>query len=157
MDSWPLRGAFDALRTETAQLETPPGLERQLMSAFARQHRPAPWHQGLAQRWTRLPWRAAGGALAIALAALVLVPRAEQPGAPAAPQVAQEGAFVAVASRERIEQEPSPRMVRADVPRSALAALGVAVAPEDAGEMVRAEMLVGADGNTLALRFVASE
>jgi hypothetical protein len=63
--------------------------------------------------------------------------------------------FVALDSFERIEQDPAPRMVEATVPRTALASLGVPVSPENAGELVHAEMLVGHDGHPLALRLAA--
>jgi hypothetical protein len=43
-------------------------------------------------------------------------------------------------------------MVETEVPRTALAPLGLSVTPENAGESVRAEMLVAADGEPLALR-----
>lgn len=43
-------------------------------------------------------------------------------------------------------------MVEATVPRATLASLGVPVSPENASDLVLAEMLVGADGRPLALR-----
>jgi len=64
-------------------------------------------------------------------------------------------AFIALDSFERIEQEADPQLVEAEVPRTMLAALGLPVAPEQAGETVRAEMLVAADGEPLALRLSA--
>jgi hypothetical protein len=48
-------------------------------------------------------------------------------------------------------------MVAADVPRASLAALGVPLTPENAGDSVRAEMLVAADGRPLALRLSATQ
>jgi hypothetical protein len=62
------------------------------------------------------------------------------------------GAFIALESLERIEAEPSPRMVETQVPRTSLAALGLPVTPENAGDSVKAEMLIAADGEPLALR-----
>ena len=61
-------------------------------------------------------------------------------------------AFIALDSFERIEAEPEPRLVETEVPRTMLAALGLPVTPENAGDAVRAEMLVGAGGEPLALR-----
>jgi hypothetical protein len=46
-------------------------------------------------------------------------------------------------------------MVQAQVPRAALASLGVAITPENAGDSVKAEMLVGANGHPLALRLTS--
>ena len=68
---------------------------------------------------------------------------------------ADAGPFIALQSAERIEQEANPQMIEADVPRSALTSLGVPVSPENAGDSVRAELLVGADGSPLALRLVS--
>jgi hypothetical protein len=64
-------------------------------------------------------------------------------------------AFIALDSFERIEQDPAPRMLETTVPRTALAALGVPVSPENAGDMVHAEMVVGSDGHPLALRLAS--
>jgi hypothetical protein len=43
-------------------------------------------------------------------------------------------------------------MVETEVPRTTLASLGLPVTPENAGDSVKAEMLVAADGEPLALR-----
>lgn len=43
-------------------------------------------------------------------------------------------------------------MVATEVSRTSLATLGVPLTPENAGDSVRAEMLVAADGQPLALR-----
>jgi len=66
---------------------------------------------------------------------------------------ADDGApFIALDSAERIEDEPAPRVVETEVPRSTLAALGLPLTPDNAGDAVRAELLVASDGETLALR-----
>jgi hypothetical protein len=62
------------------------------------------------------------------------------------------GLFIALDSLERIEQEPAPRVLETEVPMSSLAALGVPLTPDNAGDAVKAEMLVAADGQPLALR-----
>ena len=146
---------FDALRGEMAMLTTPPGVQKALMAAFASQHqRPRRWYQ----RWSPARWRIGGGvgAAAAVLLAFTLAQQAPSPGpidrAPLAARDDNGGAFIALASFEQIEQEPAPRMVEATVPRTMLASLGVPVSPENAGDLVLAEMLVGADGHPLALR-----
>ena len=150
-----LPSPFDALRDDMATLNTPPGVRKELMAAFASRHRPRRWYQ-------RLPdarWRLAGGIGATAavllafMAALHAPPRsAGDAGTPLLGRDDSGAAFIALDSFERIEQDPAPRMVEATVPRTALAALGVPVSPENAGDLVHAEMLVGADGHPLALR-----
>ena len=66
-------------------------------------------------------------------------------------------AFIALDSFERIEAEPAPRLVETEVPRTMLAAFGLPAAPENAGEAVRAEMLIGAGGEPLALRLSSND
>ena len=64
------------------------------------------------------------------------------------------GPFIALQSLEQIALEPRPRLIEAAIPRMWLAAYGVAVSPELAGDSLRAEMLVSANGQPLAMRFL---
>jgi hypothetical protein len=150
---------FDALRGELACLDTPPGVKKELMAAFASRHRPRRWYH----KCSAAQWGMAGGLGSTAVALLVLMLSLHAPsrtardaGVPLIGRDDNGAAFIALASFERIEQEPAPRVVEATVPRTALASLGVPVSPENAGDSVHAEMLVGADGRPLALR-LASE
>lgn len=146
-----LAAPLAALRSASAACTTPPRVEHALMAAFARQFPRRRWYQ----RFSGAQWGWAGGLGSAAAAALaVLVLRAPLPGAAGGPPLpADDGlAFIALASPERIEQESSPRMLEASLQRTELAALGVPVSPETAGDSVRAELLVGADGSPLALR-----
>ena len=160
-----LAAPFAALRNEMASVNTPGAVGKQLLAAFAMQQRPRRWFQ---PRWVQPFFGArrglAGGACAALLLAFTLAftlmldaprPRAGDAGMGLAEECASAdagGAFIALASFERIEQDPAPRLVEATVPRTSLAALGVPVSPENAGDLVLAEMLVGADGLPLALR-----
>lgn len=143
---------LDALRSAMAQRDTPPAVEQALMAAFARQHPKRRWYQG----WSPVQWSLAGGlgSAALALTVFLLAPGSVQPGGDGAraPASAGRGAFIALESLERIRQEPDPRIVETEIARTALAAMGVPVTPETAGDRVRAEMLVSADGQPLALR-----
>ncbi|HEU4373116.1 MAG TPA: hypothetical protein VFS02_06490 [Telluria sp.] len=146
---------FAALRDDLASMNSPPGVRKELMAAFALRHRPRRWHQAM----PAARWRIAGGVGSIAAVVLVfmLAPHAPSRTAhdAAAPALGRDdngAVFIALDSFERIELEPAPRMVEATVPRTTLASLGVPVSPENAGDMVHAEMLVGADGHPLALR-----
>jgi hypothetical protein len=149
-----LASPFDALRSEMARLDAPRCVEKELMQAFARQFpRQKPW-------WSKLAtprWSIAGSLASIGLVVLLflLAPQARhlrggEGGVLAG--VDGGGAFIALESLERIEAEPSPRMVETEVPRTTLASLGLPVTPENAGDSVKAEMLVAADGEPLALR-----
>lgn len=150
-----LDAALAALRREMAALDAPRGVEKELMDAFGARFAPRRrWYR----RFTPTDFGMAGSVAAAVLAVLVLA-QLPQAGAPDSglPVVGRDrgGAFIALESLERIEQEPSPRMVEAAVPRTMLAPLGVQVTPENAGDSVLAEMLVGSDGRPLALRLSA--
>jgi hypothetical protein len=161
-DREPLDPLLDALRGEMATLDAPRGVEKELMQAFARQFpQKKPWYRGLALR----RWALAGG-LSTAVTAVTVFslllhnPRlAADPDARSRGFVSRDGGglFIALESPERIEQEPAPRMVETEVSRSSLAPLGVPLTPENAGDTVRAEMLLGADGQPLAVRLTSIE
>jgi len=151
---------FDALRAEVGRLDPPPGVEQALLQAFAQRHpakrrraRWARWYDAVTPRgWTLAGMTgAAGGVLALALAFALQAPDPDH-GTRTLAALDDDNPFIALDSAERIAAEPAPRMVAADVPRTTLAALGVPLTPENAGDSVRAEMLVGADGQPLAVR-----
>lgn len=139
------------LRTELLAHNAPPGVEKELMDAFRKQHAPRRWYRRISPGSWGLA--GAGSACAAALALMVTL-QGTHPGSSATPLVYRDGgaAFIALDSLERIENEPAPRLVQADLPGSALADAGVPVSPENAGRRVRAEMLVSGDGEPLAVR-----
>jgi hypothetical protein len=146
-----------ALRAEMAGHDTPRGVEKELMQAFAQAFPPRRrWYHKLATP----RWSIAGSVASAALVVLVfaLSPRSGHEAGPNAARLASRdsaGVFIALDSLERIEQDPAPRMVETQVPLTALASLGVPVTPENAGDSVKAEMLVGANGEPLALRLTS--
>jgi hypothetical protein len=151
-----LAEALAALRAGVAGHDAPRSVEKELMQAYAGIFAPPRrWYHKLATPGWSLAGSYAGVTLVLLLFALA--PHPQRPITPGAPLAGRDGAgfFIALDSLERIEQEPAPRMVQAQVPRTALAPLGVAVTPENAGDSVRAEMLVGADGHALALRLTS--
>ena len=162
MDSQPTRAPdrdplFDALRAEMATLDTPRGVEKALMQAFASQFPPKRrWYQAWSPRGWMLGGGLAGTAVTALLLALVLqAPRTDllaDGGRPLVARADDGSLFVALDSLERIEREPAPHMVETELPRSSLAALGVPLTPDNAGDSVRAELLVAADGQALAVR-----
>jgi hypothetical protein len=153
-----LASPFDALRSALALHATPPGVEKELLAAFAQRYPKRPWYR----RLSSAQWGMAGGLGSTAVVVTVFMLSLHTPlqvgSGGGQPLVDDNGAaFVALEPLERIESEPEPRMVETEVPRTALAALGVPLTPENAGEPVRAELLVGADGQPLALRLSNSQ
>jgi hypothetical protein len=150
-----LAAPLAALRSAMATQDAPRGVEKELMAAFAQTFPRKRWYDALSPR----QWGMAGGLTSTALVAVIALSlnmQAPHTPGPLHMIAADDGpAFIALESLERIEQEPDAQMVEADVPRTALASYGVSVNPENAGDVVRAEMLVGADGSPLALRLVA--
>ena len=146
---------FDALRAEVGRLDAPRGVEKELLQAFAKLHPPKRrWYHRLAVRPFALAGSLVAGALVLAFAVRAPHP-AEGGNAGALVSLDGNGVFIALDSAERIAAEPAPRMVATEVPRTSLAALGMPLTPENAGDSVRAEMLVAADGQPLALRLSA--
>ena len=161
-DREPLDPLFSALRGEMAKLDAPRGVEKELMQAFARQFpQKQAWYRTLALR----RWLLAGGLSTAVTAVTVFSLLLHNPRLAADPDgrsrgfVSRDGGglFIALESPERIEREPAPRMVETEVSRSSLAPLGVPLTPENAGDTVKAEMLLGADGQPLAVRLTSIE
>jgi hypothetical protein len=153
-----LNSPMAALRAGMEKLDTPRGVEKELMQAFAQAFPPRRrWYHKLATP----QWSIAGSLASAALVVLVfaVAPHGVRSLGPMPLPLASPdtggGVFIALDSLERIEQEPAPHVVETEVPRTALAQMGVAVTPENAGDSVKAEMLVAADGAPLALRLTA--
>jgi hypothetical protein len=152
-DHDPLFTQFKVLRTEIDTLNAPRGVEKELMQAFARQFpRKRRWYQALDAR----AWALGGSLSTVAMAVLLFALTVHRPHLAdiGRPLVMRDDGrpFIALDSLERIEAEPNPRLVETEVPRTSLATLGVPLTPENAGKPVKAEMLVAADGQPLALR-----
>lgn len=143
--------AFDALRCAMAGLDAPRGVEKELMAAFGASFPNRRWYHALSP----VQWGVAGTMVVAVMAFMLSLHAPLRDERAAAMAAADQGDFIALDTMERIEQEPNPRMVETEVPRSALASLGMPVNPENAGDSVRAEMLVGSDGSPLALRLVS--
>ncbi len=147
-----LAAAFAALRGELAGQDTPRCVEKELLQAFERKFKPKRrWYQALS-----LPQWGTAGALCSLTTVVLLVAQspheAVRVGSQPLVSFDNGAAFVALDSLERIEAEPDAQLVEAEVPRTALAPLGLPVSPENAADTVRAEMLVAADGHPLAVR-----
>ena len=151
MISDPLDDGLAALREEIAGVHAPAALEGALVARFRREHRkttrPGLW-------W--MPPLALAAALAIT-SWMVRMPHGskQQPAAVASPAAEPDaGPFLALRPLERIALEPGTTVVETEFPRALLADWGLPVAPDHAGEPVRAEMLYSADGEPIAVRLI---
>jgi hypothetical protein len=70
------------------------------------------------------------------------------------PNPADDAPFLALRPLERIALEPGTTVVTTEFPRALLADWGLPVAPDRAGEPVRAELLYSPDGEALAVRLI---
>jgi hypothetical protein len=152
-----LKPHTQALKQQLEELLAPNRIEADLLIAFDRQFPKRAWWQV----WDSAQWRITGGVAASILAVLVLVKNPMAPNliAPSVPPQAEgdlyeDIPFVAINSGESILKQDSMRIVQADFPHTMLASLGVAVNPQVAGDTSRAEMLVGANDEYLAVRFL---
>jgi hypothetical protein len=62
--------------------------------------------------------------------------------------------FIPLPNAERISPNEDVNLVRVEVPRSAMIALGYDVSADRASELVEAEVVLGADGLARAVRFL---
>lgn len=160
----------EALRRAGTQLDQelpPPGLAAAVRSALHQQ--PESQAQGRAQdrksigagtRWPMQPrtWPWPGAATGAVFASVLAVSVLLMLQGPATPPPAPEqrmGGFVPVVPLERWPAEDAPAwLVRTELQRDRMAALGLPFDPTRAAESVRAELLVRASGEVLAVRFV---
>lgn len=153
-----LKPAFAALKQEMRDFHAPASVEANLLVAFKKQHPPQAWWR----KWFAEPWQWSGVLVMSLLVALMVLNKpmllnTEAGSLTQADYLYEDIPFIALESGENILKQDSMRIVRADVPHTMLASLGVPVNPQTAGETSRAEMLVGENDEYLAVRFIPSE
>jgi hypothetical protein len=162
-----LAAGLRAVSAGYQRVGAPPRVETQLRTAFRSQ-------MGMEMGWRlrshwapALTWAAAFAAV-IALAVFLVRDRQPVPSRPVRgvelammtnaedPQSDYEG-FITLPNAGKLEENEEVNLVRVEVPRSAMIALGLEVNPERAAEMVAADVMLGADGLARAVRFLDSE
>lgn len=143
------------LRQEMSTLSAPQTIEANLAKAFRTQERALGWRRDIAE------WLAPGGAIAVSLFVGVWMLLGTAPVANLNNATLSKSAFshsdnnspfIALQPLEQIALEPNPRVIETQLPKMMLASLGISVSPEVAGDTLRAEMLVSAAGQPLAVR-----
>jgi len=172
------RGLVAGLRTVAAEwshVEAPARLEARLIAAF-REHSGAGRAGSAVARPPRMwlpvvTWFAAAAAV-VALAFVLVSNRQPQPAqrslesglealvqGPVELEASDDSPyntedFIPLPNAERISPNEDVNLVRVEVPRSAMIALGYDVSADRASEPVEAEVVLGADGLARAVRFL---
>ena len=157
---------------ESRHVEAPPRVEARLTAAFREHSGLRPIRPGTSRRprnWQPVAtWLAAAAAVVLVAVSLMsnhpLRParRGFPAGAPLAvvadPGFAEDsynsGDFIPLPNAERISPDEDVNVVRVEVQRSAMIALGYDVSADRASEPVEAEVVLGADGQARAVRFL---
>jgi anti-sigma factor RsiW len=157
-----LAAGFRAVAAGFRRVEAPPRVEARLRSAFRRQtgsEKRAP-----SRRWIpAITWATAFAAM-FALAAFLVLPRQPEAARPPAPrtielamlqpQADSEGFIPLPNSSGLAADEDDVNLVRVEVPRSAMIALGLDVSADRAEELVEADVMLGSNGMARAVRFL---
>jgi hypothetical protein len=157
-----LESGFRALAAASRHVKAPYRVELRLQSAFRRQA--GTEHRAPSRPWVpAFTWVTAFAAM-FALAAFLVRPRqpevVRQPG-PRAIELAavqQPGdydGFIPLPNSAGVAvDDDDVNLVRVEVPRSAMIALGLDVSDDRAGELVEADVMLGSNGVARAVRFL---
>jgi hypothetical protein len=152
----------------------PPRVEARLVAAY-RTHTGAAPAAGPRRRWIpALTWAAAFAAM-IAMAFFLVRGREPEASRPAPPRgvelamleggalleatdmdAAREEGFIPLPAAAHLAPAEAMNLVRVELPRSSMIALGFEVSPEQAAETVQADVMLDADGIARAVRFDVS-
>lgn len=154
-----LDALLEAARAADAESGAPQRVEAALLLAYREAHRPAPPEaapRAFGLRAAR-DWLWAGLAAAAAAAALVAVTRPNAtPSAAVVAEAESEGGFTPLVYGDPWADVEAVQVVRVEMPRTALAALGYvrATPASEEATAVQADLLVGNDGIARGIRFV---
>jgi len=144
------------LAAEMKNESAPPRLEAYLVRAYRERYPQRVQPAGEVRRW----WAAAAAVLLVA-GALWTGVRPPQPplvaansGIAAPANEDQDSAFIPLPNAAGSLQDDDVDLVRVELPRSAVTALGMPASDDSDAETVDAEVLVGPDGVARAVRFL---
>ncbi|MCS0629468.1 hypothetical protein NX786_08995 [Telluria mixta] len=147
---------WQAARRALAQAAPPDRVEEALLRAFAQRHAPRPWYR----RWSAdaiASWAGIGAvACALAIAGMSLLPAAAPSPRVERVLAAADVGFVPLVPQERMAAAPNPQLRQADLSRAALVQMGIPIVADAPHELVHAELLVAATGESLAIRLAVN-
>jgi anti-sigma factor RsiW len=157
-----LEAGFRAVAAGFRRVEAPPRVEARLRAAFRRQT--GGENRATTRRWIPVVTWAAAFAAMFALAAFLVrdrQPEAVRPPVQRAvelamlqPQADSDGFIPLPNSVGLAADEDDVNLVRVEVPRSAMIALGLDVSADRAEELVEADVMLGSNGIARAVRFL---
>ncbi len=157
-----LEAGFRAVAAGLRRLEAPPRVEARLRTAFRRQA--GSDSRVPSRHWIPVVTWAAAFAMMFAVAAFLVRDRQPEAARPpvhraielaaAEPQTDYDG-FIPLPNSAGIAADGDDvNLVRMEVPRSAMIALGLDVSADRAEELVEADVMLGSNGMARAVRFV---
>jgi hypothetical protein len=153
----PVVAGLRLLAAEMKNVSAPPRVEAHLMRAYRERYRQRVAPAGDVRRW----WAAAAAVLLVAAALWTGVRQPPPPLvavnsglATAAGSEEEDATFVPLPNAAGSLQDDDVDLVRVELPRSAITALGMAASDDTDAESVEAEVLVGPDGMARAVRFM---
>ena len=157
-----LEAGFRAVAAGSLQVGAPPRVEARLRTAFRQQA--GAEHRSPSHPWIPVVTWVAAFAAMFALAALLVRPRQPEPVRPPAPRAVEMAAlqqpadydgFIPLPNSAGVAaDEDDVNLVRVEVPRSAMIALGLDVSADRASELVEADVMLGSNGVARAVRFL---
>jgi hypothetical protein len=161
-----LEAGFRAVAAGLRRVEAPPRVEARLLSAFRRQTGTEP--RAPSRRWIPVVTWATAFTVMFALAALLVRPRQPEAVRPPVqrtielamlPPQADSDGFIPLPNAAGVaagdaSDEDDVNLVRVEVPRSAMIALGFDVSADRAEELVEADVMLGSNGMARAVRFL---
>ncbi len=157
-----LEAGFRAVAAGSRQVGAPPRVEARLRTAFRQQT--GAEHDSPSRPWIpAVTWVAAFAAM-FALAAFLVRTRQPELVRPPAPRAVEMAAvqqpvdydgFIPLPNSAGVAaDEDDVNLVRVEVPRSAMIALGLDVSADRASELVEADVMLGSNGVARAVRFL---
>lgn len=157
-----LEAGFRAVAAGSRQVGAPPRVEARLRTAFRQQT--GAEHRSPSRPWIpAVTWVAAFAAM-FALAAFLVRTRQPELVRPPAPRAVEMAAvqqpvdydgFIPLPNSAGVAaDEDDVNLVRVEVPRSAMIALGLDVSADRASELVEADVMLGSNGVARAVRFL---